>query len=110
MEWVINVEFRYFINQVDEEEKLQLRKEQLEDNQILRAERTLATAVADLRNVLDGQCEVELEDVDKTARNLRQEALDVLNRLEEVRKQPTEDREQFCLSGWRRTAHLVHLS
>lgn len=95
VEWVINVEFRHFINQVDEEEKLQFRKEQLENNQILRAERTLAEAVADLRNVLDGQCEAELEDVDKTARNLRQEALGVLNRLEEVQKQSTEDREQF---------------
>ncbi len=93
--WLINVEFRNFINQVDEEEKLQFRKEQLENNQILRAERTLAEAVADLRNVLDGQCEAELEDVDKTARNLRQEALGVLNRLEEVQKQSTEDREQF---------------
>ena len=93
--WAIDVEFRNFINQVDKEEKLQVRKEQLENNQILRAEKTLAKAVADLKNVLDGECEAELADVDTTARNLRKEALNVLNRLDEIQRQSTEDREQF---------------
>ena len=45
--------------------------------------------------MLDGQYEQELEEVVSTARDLREEALGVLNRLEEVEKQSTQDREQF---------------
>ena len=93
--WVVQVEFRNFINEVDKQEKLQFRKEQLENNQILRAEKTLVRAVSDLRGMLDGQYEQEIEEVVSTARDLREEALGVLNRLDEVEKQSTEDREQF---------------
>ena len=93
--WIVQVEFRSFINQVDKQEKLQFRKEQLENNQILRAEKTLARAVSDLRVMLDGQYEQEIDEVVSTARDLREEALAVLNRLDEVEKQSTEDREQF---------------
>ena len=93
--WVVQVEFRSFINEVDNREKLQFRKEELENNQILRVERTLVSAVSDLRGMLDGQYEQELEEVVSTARDLREEALGVLNRLEEVEKQSTQDREQF---------------
>ena len=93
--WIVHVEFRNFINQVDTQEKLQFRKEQLENNQILRAEKTLARAVSDLRGMLDGQYEQEIEEVVSTAKDLRNEALGVLNRLDEVEKQSTEDREQF---------------
>ena len=42
--WIINGEFRTFINEVDNEGRLQFRKEQLENNQILRAEQTLENA------------------------------------------------------------------
>ena len=93
--WVVHVEFRNFINEVDRQEKLQFRKEQLENNQILRAEKTLVRAVSDLRGMLDGQYEQEIEEVVSTARDLRDEALGVLNRLDEVEKQSAEDREQF---------------
>ena len=93
--WIINVELRNFINEVDRDEKLEFRKEQLENNQILQAENTLARAVSDLQGMLDGQYEEELQEVVSTARGLREEALNVLNRLEEVQKQSTEDREQF---------------
>ena len=93
--WVVQVEFRSFINEVDNQEKLQFRKEELENNQILRVERTLVSAVSDLRGMLDGQYEQELEEVVSTARDLREEALGVLNRLKEVEKQSTQDREQF---------------
>ena len=93
--WVVQVEFRNFINEVDRQEKLQFRKEELENNQILRAERILMRAVSDLRDMLDGQYEQELEEVVSTARDLREEALGVLKRLDEVEKQSTEDREQF---------------
>ena len=93
--WVVQVEFRNFINEVDKQEKLQFRKEQLENNQILRAEKTLVRAVSDLRGMLDGQYEQEIEEVVSTARDLREEALGVLSRLDEVEKQSTEDREQF---------------
>ena len=93
--YIINGEFREFINKVDEDERLKFRKEQLENNQILRAEETLTKAVSDLRSMLDGQHERELEGVISTAKDLREEALSVLNRLEEVEKQSTEDREQF---------------
>ncbi|MXY32922.1 MAG: sensor histidine kinase [Boseongicola sp. SB0664_bin_43] len=93
--WIINVEFRNFINQVDKEEKLQFRKEELENNQILRAERTLLKAVSDLRSMLDGSHEQELKEVMSTASALREEALGVLKRLEEVERQSTEDREKF---------------
>ena len=93
--WVVHVEFRNFINEVDKQEKLQFRKEELENNQILRAEKTLVRAVSDLRGMLDGQYEQEIEEVVSTARDLREEALAVLARLDEVEKQSTEDREQF---------------
>ena len=93
--WVVNVEFRNFINEVDKQEKFQFRKEQLENNQILRAERTLKRAISDLRGMLGGQYEREIEEVVSTARDLREESLGVLNRLDEVEKQSAEDREQF---------------
>ena len=93
--WVIHNEFRNFINEVDNEEQLQFRKEQLENNQILRAENALKTAVSDLRNELNGDYEDELEAVLQTAKRLRREALAVLKRLEEVQEQSSEDREKF---------------
>lgn len=93
--WIVHVEFRGFINEVNKQEQLQFRKEQLENNQILRAETTLTKAVSDLRGMLDGQYERELNEVAATARTLREEAIGVLNRLDEVEKQSTEDREQF---------------
>ena len=93
--WIVQVEFRNFINQVDKQEQLQFRKEQLENNQILQAEQTLAKAVSDLRGMLDGRYEQEIEEVVSTAKELRDEALGVLNRLDEVEKQSAEDREQF---------------
>ena len=95
VKWIVHVEFRNFINEVDNQEKLQFRKEQLENNQILRAEKTLVRAVSDLRGMLDGQYEKEVEEVLSTAVDLRNEALGVLNRLEEVEKQSHQDREQF---------------
>lgn len=93
--WIVHVEFRSFINEIDKQEKLQFRKEQLENNQILRAEKTLLAAVSDIRGMLDGQYEQELDEVAATARTLREEALRVLNRLDEVERQSAEDREQF---------------
>ena len=93
--WIINVEFRSFINKVDRDEKLQFRKEQLENNQILRAERMLSKAVADLREMLGGEYAQELNGVDATAKDLSKEALDVLKRLDDVQKQSAEDLEQF---------------
>ena len=93
--WIVHVEFRSFINEVDKQERLQFRKEQLENNQILRAEKTLLRAVSDLRSMLDSQYEHELDDVVATAKTLRTEALGVLNRLDEVERQSAEDREQF---------------
>lgn len=93
--WIINEEFRSFINEVDRDEKLQFRKEELENNQIRRAEGTLVRAVSDLRGMLDGQYEQELENVVSKARDLREEALAVLDRLDEVEKQSAEDRGQF---------------
>ena len=93
--WIINVEFRNFINEVDSDERLQFRKEQLENNQILRAERMLGRAVADLQKMLGGEYEEEMDGVVASAKDLRQEALDVWKRLEEVQKQSAEDREQF---------------
>ena len=93
--WVIHEEFRNFINEVDDREKLKFRKEQLENNQIERVELTLKKAVSDLRDQLEGNYEDELEEVLKTAANLRKETLAVLNRLDEVQKQSIEDREKF---------------
>ena len=93
--WIMNGEFRNFINGVDQDEKLQFRKEELKNNRILRAEGTLVRAVSELRDLLDGQYELELNDVISNARNLSEEALAVLNRLDEVEKQSAEDREQF---------------
>ena len=84
--WVVLVEFRNFINEVDGQEKLLFRKEQLENNEILRAEKTLMRAVSDLRGMLGGQYEQEIGEVVSTARDLREEALSVLNRLDEVEK------------------------
>ena len=93
--WIVQVEFRNFINEIDTQEKLQFRKEQLENNQIVRAENTLVRAVSDLRTILDGQYEQELDEVVATASDLRAEALAVLNRLDEVEEQSTADRQQF---------------
>ena len=93
--WVINDEFRNFINEVDDDERLRFRKEELENNQILQAEHTLKKAVSDLRSQLDGDYEEELEGVLRTAQGLRKEALAVLKRLDEVEKQSTEDRQKF---------------
>lgn len=93
--WVVQVEFRTFINEVDKQEKLKFRKEELENNQILRTERALARAVSDLRDMLEGQYEEELTEVVSSAKDLRKEALGVLKRLDDVEKQSTEDHEQF---------------
>ncbi|MCY4229133.1 MAG: ATP-binding protein [Gammaproteobacteria bacterium] len=93
--WVINDEFRSFINEVDDREKLKFRKEQLENNQINRAEKTLREAVTELGDHLDGKYEDELQEVIKTAENLRKESLTVLDRLDEVQRQSAEDREKF---------------
>lgn len=93
--WIVQVEFRNFINEIDEQEKLQFRMEQLENNQILRAEKMLVGAVSELRRMLDGQYEREIEAVLSTAVGLRNEALGVLNRLDEVKEQSAHDREQF---------------
>ena len=93
--WVVQVEFRQFINEIDDQEKLQFRMEQLENNEILRAENALVRAVSDLRGMLDGQHKQGIEEVLSTARDLRKEALSVLNRLDEVEKQSIEDREKF---------------
>lgn len=93
--WVVHVEFRNFINDIDRQEKLKFRKEQLANNQIVRAENVLARAVENLRGMLRGQHEQEIKEVLSTARDLRKEALVVLNRLDQVEKQSKEDREQF---------------
>ncbi|MCY3541131.1 MAG: sensor histidine kinase [Gammaproteobacteria bacterium] len=93
--WIVQVEFRKFINQVDDEERLQFRKEELENNQILKAEKTLWRAVSELRGLLDGRYEQEIAEVVSTASDLRDEALGVLKRLDEVNKQSAEDRDKF---------------
>lgn len=93
--WVVHVEFRNFINEVDKQEKLKFRKEQLANNQILQTERLLGRAVSTLRALLDDQHEQEIKEVESTARDLRNEALAVLKRLDEVERQSIEDREQF---------------
>ena len=93
--WIISGEFRNFINKVDNEERLQFRKEQLENNQLLRAENALKKAICALRNELDGNYEDELEAILGTAQSLQQEANTVLKRLDDVQKQSIEDREKF---------------
>lgn len=95
VKWVINKNFRTFINEVDDEERLQFRKEELENNQILRAGNALKRAVSILRNELDDKYEDEFEAVLQTADSLRREALAVLKRLDEVQEQAIEDREKF---------------
>ena len=95
VKWIINNNFRKFINEVDDEERLQFRKEQLENNQILRAGNALKRAVSILRNELDDKYEDEFEAVLQTADSLRREALAVLKRLDEVQEQAIEDREKF---------------
>ena len=93
--WIISDEFRSFINKVDDDEKLRFRKEELENNQILRAENSLKVAIFELRRQLDGDYESELNGVLKTAEDLRKEALTVLERLDEVERQSTDDRRKF---------------
>ncbi len=93
--WIIDSEFRSFINDVDDQYRLQFRKEQLENNQILKAEQTLDKAITDLRRQLEGDYEDELKEVQKTAQSLRKEALAVLSRLDKVQKQSIEDRDKF---------------
>ncbi len=93
--WIVNVEFRNFVNEVDEDEKIQFRKEELENNQILRAEGALKKAVSHLRKEMDGEHDQELSDIESTAKNLRLEAMQVLRNLDKVRKQSSEDREKF---------------
>ncbi len=93
--WVVDDGFRKFINEVDRQDELQFRKEQLENNRILRAERALASAVSDLRTMLDGRHAREINEVVSTAKDLRDEALGVLKRLDEVQDQSAQDRDQF---------------
>ena len=93
--WIISEEFRSFINEVDNQEQLRFRKEELENNQILRAENTLKKAVSDLSHELGGGYEAEIEVVLQTAQNLRKEALAVLKRLNDVQEQSVEDLEKF---------------
>lgn len=93
--WIINDEFREFINTVDDQEKLKFRKEELENNQILRSERLLNKAVSDLRSLLGATFHRELDEVVQTAGNLRKEALHVMKHLDVVQKQSIEDREKF---------------
>ncbi|MEZ5709872.1 MAG: sensor histidine kinase [Blastomonas sp.] len=95
VEWIINVEFRAFINEVDEAELIQFRKEELENNQILRAEKALKRAVQSLRDEADGAFASEIEVIESTAGLLRDEALGVLKQLDRVREQAGDDREKF---------------
>ena len=92
---LISGEFRNFINEVDDQERLQLRKEQLENNQILRADNALKRAISDLRNELEGDYEDELQAVLQTAHGLQEEAHAVLKRLDDIQEQSIEDREKF---------------
>ena len=92
---LISEEFRNFINEVDDQERLQLRKEQLENNQILRADNALKRAISDLRNELEGDYEDELQAVLQTAHGLQEEAHAVLKRLDDIQEQSIEDREKF---------------
>lgn len=95
VEWIINVEFRAFINEVDENELIQFRKEELENNQILRAEKALEAAVQTLRDEVDGAYEPELVEIEGTAKKLRTEAIGVLKQLDKVQAQAGDDREKF---------------
>ena len=92
---IISEEFRNFINEVDNQERLQFRKEQLENNEILRAENALKKAISDLRNEIGGDCEDELAAVLRTAQSLQKEAHAVLKRLDAIQEQSIEDREKF---------------
>ena len=93
--WVLHNEFRNFINEVDEHEKLLFRKEELQNNQILKAEESLKTAVASLRKQLRGDHKAELKRILTTATRLRKEALSVMKQLDKVEEQSIEDREKF---------------
>ena len=95
VEWIINVEFRAFINEVDEAELIQFRKEELENNQILRAEKALGRAVQSLRDEADGAFEDEIGKIERTAGALRKETVSVLKQLDKVRAQAGDDREKF---------------
>ena len=95
VEWIINVEFRAFINEVDEAELIQFRKEELDNNQILRAEKALKRAVKTLRDDSEGAYESEIDQIENTASKLREESLSVLKQLDKVRKQAGDDREKF---------------
>ena len=95
VQWIIDEEFRNFINEVDDAERLQFRKEELANNQILRASNALKRAVGMLGQELKGACKGELEAVLRTAESLQEEAGAVLRRLEEVERQSIEDREKF---------------
>lgn len=95
VEWIINVEFRAFINEVDEAELIQFRKEELENNQILRAEKALKRAVQSLRDEANGAFSSEIDEIESTAGLLRDEALGVLKQLDRVREQAGDDREKF---------------
>ena len=98
IQWIMDEEFRNFINEVDEAERLQFRKEELENNQILRADNALKRAVAHLGQELEGACTEELETVLRTAESLREEALAVLKRLDEVEKTVGRGPGEICLS------------
>jgi len=95
VEWIISVEFRAFLNEVDENELIQFRKEELENNQILRAENALKNAVRVLRSDASEIYESELSYIEDTAKKLSKEALAVLKHLDKVRNQAVEDREKF---------------
>ena len=93
--WIVNKEFRNFINKVDDEERIKFRKEQLDNDQIAKASNALQNAIRVLENELDGDYDDELKTVRRTARLLQKETRTVVSRLDEVRKQSTEDREKF---------------
>lgn len=95
MGWIVHVEFRNFINRVDDREELERRKDRLKNVGILRASKALEKAVEQFSDEAEGEYEELTQEILARTNKLRQEAFTVFKRIEEFEEQAISEREKF---------------
>ena len=95
MGWIVHVEFREFINLIDDREELQRRKDRLKNVGIVRASEALEKAVEKFNDEAEGEYEELTQEILARTNKLRKEAFSVFKRIEEFEDQAISEREKF---------------
>ena len=95
LSWIVHNEFRNFINEIDDIEVLQKRKDEFENNEVLRASAALEKAVDAIEKDVGPEHADAVTELRKRSRRLQKEALKIMRQLDHVAEQSAEDREKF---------------